>query len=335
MERTPATALALIGGALLLGGTPLPAGELPEASDERLPKNAVALRTITPGSAALRPGDAPLRRPVVFSYNHPWGSNKNPNSGYTDPWFMDFDKVRLSTANMVDHVDPKVYAPWRTPDRRVLARTRQWATPWKDDKALDLTKAWDKVLGAEGIDGFAMDEFIGKKATPELITAWVTAIRETRTRHPHKILAFWTDSGLGRISMFGRDHQPLLEALRDCADFVMPEIYYREKTASDFKTNPRPFSLFRKKVEEWEAQAPGITAKILMGLGTVQMADWGYDDLPEVDYAEFLVKQVEVCATDPVLRQTAGLALYAPGYLKPETLTKVNEAIITHYGLTP
>ncbi len=299
------------------------------------PASAQEKPTDPPGSATVKPGDLPLRRPVIFSYNHPWGSDKNPNSGWTDPWFMDFRKVRLSTATMVDHVDPKAYAAWRTPDRRILARVRQWAKPWKDDKAGDLIKAWDEALSREGIDGFAMDEFIGNKVTPELISVWVEAIKETRKRHPDKILAFWTDSGLGRVSLFGKTQQPLLQALRDHADFVMPEIYYREKTAQDFQTNPKPFRSFRDKVEEWEAQAPGITPKILMGLGTVQNADWGYDDLPDVDYGEFLAKQVEVCATDPVLKRMGGLALYAPGYLKPATLSRLNDAIIQHYKLKP
>ena len=58
--------------------------------------------------------DRPLRHPVVFSYNYPWGSDRNPNDGWTDPWFMDFTRVRLSTANMVDHVDvQKFRAHWR------------------------------------------------------------------------------------------------------------------------------------------------------------------------------------------------------------------------------
>ncbi|MBP8952601.1 MAG: hypothetical protein KBI47_09460 [Armatimonadetes bacterium] len=287
------------------------------------------------GSAKIKPGDEPLRRPVVFSYNHPWGSDKNPNQGWTDPWFMDFEKVRLSTANMVDHVDPQAYVKWRTPDRRILARVRQWATPWGDNKAEDLIRHWDEALSKPGIDGFAMDEFIGKDVTPELITVWVTTIKEIRRRHPDKILAFWSDSGLGRIRMFGQAHKALLEALRDHADFAMPEIYYTEKSARDFNTAEKPFAVFREKVDEWEAQAPGITPKILMGLGTVQTADWGYDNLPEIDYAEFLAKQVEVCATDPVLKRMGGLALYAPGYLKPDTLTALNDAIIRWYELGP
>ncbi|MCL4216534.1 MAG: hypothetical protein KJ052_05970, partial [Candidatus Hydrogenedentes bacterium] len=119
------------------------------------------------------------------------------------------------------------------------------------------------------------------------------------------------------------------------ADFVMPEIYYKETSEPDFRTSETPLSRFREKVEEWEAQAPGIAPHILIGLGTVQNADWGYDNSPDIDYAEFLAKQVEVCATDPVLKKTAGLALYAPGYLKPDTLTKLNDAIIKWYGLEP
>jgi hypothetical protein len=298
-----------------------------------LPVAAQAQAAGTAGGATLKPGDQPLRRPVVFSFNHPWGSDKNPNDGWTDPWFMDFSKVRLSTANMVDHVSPRAYAAWRTPDRRVLARVAASAEPWQEDKANDLIKAWDEALKREGVDGFSLDEFIGAKVTPEVMAAWIDALKEIRRRHPDKTLAFWMDSGVGRISLYGQTHKPLLEALRDYGDFAIPQIYYSEKVQPEFGTMAQPFAEFRAKVEEWELQAPGITPKILMGLGTVQGVDWGYDNLPEVDYAEFLSKQVEVCAADPVLKQMGGLALYAPGYLKPEVLGKVNDAIIKFYGL--
>ena len=275
--------------------------------------------------------DQPLRRPVIFSYNHPWGSDKNPNSGWTDPWFMDFDRVRLSTANMVDHIPVETYRTlWRGLDRRILARTRQGAV----DVTVDtLVSEWDAALSADGIDGMAVDELIGKNITPEFMEVWIEALTEIRKRHPNAVIAVWSDSGFGRARTYGDDHAPLLQALRDHADFAMPEIYYRESTASDFATSDNPFSVFREKVDEWEKQAPGITPKILMGLGTVQTADWGYDDRDDIDYGDFLAKQIEVCATDPVLKQMGGVALYAPGYLRPAVLTRVNDAIIKHYGL--
>jgi len=292
---------------------------------------ALAMWSPTWAQDADKPGDQPLKRPVIFSYNYPWGSDKNPNSAWTDPWFMDFSKVRLSTANMVDHVDvEKFRANWRTPHRRILARTGIGGYEWPVEQIVD---AWDKALSADGIDGMAVDEFIGSKVTPELMDRWIEAVRQIRQRHPDKVLAYWTDSGLGRVRLFGQAHKPLLVALRDCADFVMPEIYYREKSVPDFATNPDPFPEFRRKAQEWEDQAPGILPKILMGLGTVQNADWGYDNLEDIDYGKFLAKQVEVCATDPVLKQMAGLALYAPGYLKPATLSRVNDAIVEHYKI--
>ena len=270
-------------------------------------------------------------RPVVFSYNYPWGSDVNPNSRWTDPWFMDFSRIRLSSANMVYHVDvAKFRKHWRTAGRRILVRTSCGA---KDSSAQQLVAQWDKALKQDGIDGIAMDEFVGSQVTPERMEMWIEAVGEIRRRHPDKLLAFWTDNGLGMVNKFGNAHQPLLITLRDHADFVIPEIYYRENTAPDFATQVRPFALFRKKVEEWERAAPGITPKILMGLGTVQNADWGYDNRDDIDYGGFLTKQVETCATDPVLKRMAGIALYAPGYLKPDTLGRVNQAIIVHYGL--
>ena len=259
--------------------------------------------------------DHPLRRPVILSYNYPWGSDENPNEAWTDPWFMDFERVRLSTANMVDHIPVERFREhWRTPDRRILARTRAGG---EETTAEELIVEWDEALGAEGIDGMACDELIGEHATRERIEVWIAALEEIRRRHADAVLAFWTDSGVGRVSMFGDAHKPLLTALRDYADFVMPEIYYRESVVPDFAGLDDPFPAFREKVEEWEAAAPGITPKILMGLGTVQNAEWAYDDVEDVDYGEFLARQVEVCATDPVLKQMAGLALYAPGYLRP------------------
>ncbi|MBD3292465.1 MAG: hypothetical protein GF393_06045 [Armatimonadia bacterium] len=291
---------------------------------------SIVLASLSTICAAQQP-DEPLRRPVVFSYNCPWGSDVSPNEAWTDPWFMDFDRVRLSTANMVDHIPVEAFVEhWRTPDRRILARTRAGG---EDTTVEELVAEWDAALSAEGIDGMACDELIGKYATAERIAVWIPALWEIRRRHPDKVLAFWTDSGLGRVRTHGAAHDALLVALRNYADFVMPEIYYRESTARDFADTDDAFPLFREKVEEWEAAAPGITPKILMGLGTVQNVDWGYDDVPEIDYGEFLAKQVQVCATDPVLREMAGLALYAPGYLKPATLTAVNDAIIEHYGL--
>jgi hypothetical protein len=285
----------------------------------------------SPASQAVP--DVPLRRPIVFSYNAPWGSDKNPNSGYTDPDFMNFRKVRLTTANLVDHVNvPRFLAQWKTPHNRILARTGLGKKEWTSGQ---IVEAWDQALKAPGIDGMGMDEFIGRDATPKSMAIWIEAVREIRRRHPAKVLAYWTDSGLGMVSKFGNAHAPLLLALRDAADYVMPEIYYRESSAPDFKTKQDPFPAFRKKVEEWEAAAPGITAKVLMGLGTVQNAEWRYDDRDDIDYEDFLVRQVEVCATDPILKKTAGLALYAPGYLKPEILTRVDNAIIRFYGLDP
>ena len=97
----------------------------------------------------------------------------------------------------------------------------------------------------------AADELIGSQATPERMRTWIEAITEIRRRHPSKVLAFWTDNGLGMVGKFGDTHQSLLVALRDHADYVMPEIYYRESSVPDFETRDDPFPLFRKKVEEW------------------------------------------------------------------------------------
>ena len=260
---------------------------------------------------------------VVFSYNHPWGSDQDPNKGWTDPWFMDFSHIRLDTATIVDKVNPADYSEWKQSGRKVLARVHE-PTPKSDSSSI--IKYWDGILSLPGIDGLALDEFTIANATASSMKTWIEAIRTIRTLHPSSILYFWC-SGITQAS-----HKALLETLRDFADYIAPEIYYKESQAPDFASAADPFPRFRETVSKIERLAPGIKEKIIIGLGCTQTGSHIFDDKKNIDYGEFLQKQVEVCATDPKLDSIAGIAIYAPGYLLPSTLTVLNDAIKTYFG---
>ncbi len=283
------------------------------------------------GDGGSDSGGAPqgLQRPHVFSYSYPWGSDTNPNSGYTDPDFMDFGAVRLSSANMVDNVDVDAFVDgWKTDANAILARTGA-ATAGQDAQALADT--WGAAIDADRFNGMSLDELVGADVDAAGVALYAEAFALLREARPNALIHVWTDSGLGRRSLHGDLHAPLLQAFVDAGVYVSPELYYRESAQPDFATADAPFALFTEMVTDWEAQAPGITPLILIGLGTVQNVEGGYDDVESIDYGDFLVAQIELCATDPVLSETAGLALYAPGYLYPDTLTRVDDAILASW----
>ena len=265
-----------------------------------------------------------LEKPVVFSYGPPWGSYINPNQGYTDPDYLNFEKVGLSVANLVDMVNPQKYSRWRDRGHLILSRK------YMKKKALaseEIVGDWKASLSKDGIDGIAFDEFTPQNASPERIRIYAEAIRQIRLLFPDKILLFW-------CAHLGDKQGELIRCLNANADFVAIEIYYKETDSPNFLTAGRPFPKFEDAVERYESISPGITPKILIGLGTVQNSNWAYDDSGEIDYGDFLVKQVETCARIKVLAQTAGLAIYCPGYLLPSTLKRLNEAIRKEFNIT-
>jgi hypothetical protein len=264
-----------------------------------------------------------LKKPAVFSYGPPWGSYINPNQGYTDPNYMNFDKVGLSVANLVDMVNPQKFAPWQDNGHCILSRQHLLKGAVSSD---EIVAKWKVSLDKKGIDGLAFDEFSPQSATNENIQLYTKAIKQIRQLYPDKILLFWCTN-------LTTKHVELVRCLNEYADFIAIEIYYKATDSPTFLVEPKPFPRFTELVGRYESMSPGIISKILIGLGTVQNSNWAYDNSDSVDYSEFLVKQVETCARNSLLARTAGLAIYMPGYLFPSTLEKLNEAIRKEYHI--
>ena len=121
--------------------------------------------------------------------------------------------------------------------------------------------------------------------------------------------------------------KPLLEAIRDYADFCMPEVYYSEDRAEGFPEFK--FSRFREVVDAMEAKAPGIGRKTLIGVGAHQRL-WDKD--PKIDYKQFLEAQINTIAEDEVLRPLPGIAVYTPYALDTATITHLDGVIKRYYG---
>jgi hypothetical protein len=267
-----------------------------------------------------------LTPPVILSYGWPISGGKE----------KDYYQLDMATPNVIE-IGPNAtsYPPaekrgydrelldyWHARGKRLVRRC--YVTKFDEDgekvgycDAEELLTRWTAAMEEYGIDGIAIDEFI--KSRSELVSVWVGALRTVRERYPDKLIFCWV-AGEGIAS------QPLLEAIRDYADFCMPEIYYSETQAEGFPEFE--FTRFRKAVDMIEGKAPGIAQKTLMGLGAHQGL-WDKD--PEIDYKQFLEAQVRTIAEDEVLRKLPGIAIYAPYALDSATISHLDEVIQRYY----
>jgi hypothetical protein len=117
-----------------------------------------------------------------------------------------------------------------------------------------------------------------------------------------------------------------LQAARDLCDYVIPEIYYKESSARSFPNFF--FPRFREVVDWLEKFAPGITKKTLIGIGVHEKL---YNDVPGIDYGDFLEAQIRAIRTDPLLKTLPGLALWAPNHAGAETLQRLDRVIKKYY----
>ena len=65
-----------------------------------------------------------------------------------------------------------------------------------------------------------------------------------------------------------------------------------------------------------------------MGLGVHEKL---FNDVPEIDYGEFIEAQIRYIAADPVLKNLPGLAFYAPMKLSQENIRRLDETIQKYY----
>jgi hypothetical protein len=272
------------------------------------------------------PVETDLTPPVIVSYGWPISG-----SGERDYYQLD-----MTTPNVIE-IGPNAtsYPPaanrtydkelldyWHARGKRLVRRC--YVTKFDEDgekegycDAEELLTRWSAAMDEYGIDGIAIDEFI--KSRPDLVSVWAAALRTLRERYPDKVILCWV-AGEGIAS------QPLLEAVRDYADFCMPEVYYSETQAEGFPEFE--FTRFRKAVDMIESKAPGIARKTLIGLGAHQRL-WDKD--PEIDYKQFLAAQLKTIAEDEVLRKLPGIAIYAPYALDTATISYLDKAVQRYY----
>jgi len=267
-----------------------------------------------------------LTPPVIFSYGWPISGDRE----------KDYYQLDMTTPNVIEigpnaasyppaatrGYDKKLLDHWHAEGKLLVRRCYVTKFDEAGKKAgfcdlQELLTRWSAAMEEYGIDGIGIDEFI--KRRPELVTRWTEALKTIRERYPDKLIFCWV-TGEGFMS------KPMLEAIRDYADFCMPEIYYSEERAEGFPEFK--FTRFRRTVDALEAKAPGIGRKTLIGLGAHQRL-WDKD--PEIDYKRFLEAQIRTIAEDQLLRQLPGIAIYTPYALDTATISHLDAVLKRYY----
>jgi hypothetical protein len=267
-----------------------------------------------------------IEPPVIFSYGWPISADNE----------RDYYQLDMTTPNVIEigpnavsyppaatrGYDKKLLDHWHAQGKLLVRRC--YVTKFDEEgkkegfcSLEELLARWSAAMEEYGIDGIGIDEFI--KRRPELVTRWVEALKTIRERYPDKLIFCWV-TGEGLMS------EPLLEAIRDYADYCMPEVYYSEERAKGFPEFK--FTRFRRAVDALEEKAPGIGRKTLIGVGAHQRL-WDKD--PKIDYKQFLEAQIRTIAEDELLRRLPGIAIYAPYALDAATIAHLDGVLKEYY----
>ncbi|MBI5801649.1 MAG: hypothetical protein HZA92_13125 [Verrucomicrobia bacterium] len=193
---------------------------------------------------------------------------------------------------------------------------REWSRPLED------------TLGGQlpgGFDGISIDELHGDTDGSADSEITIKAVREVRRRFPQKAILAWAPmvvvlagspdkNGLRYAKGKMCDNQ--LRMVAECCDLLMIECYHRESSTH--------LDWFAEAAKNLNTRAPGLLDKSVFGLCVSQREDLNMDDKPEMDFAQHVEKQFKLLKTEPLVKQTPGVAIYAFYRAKPEMIRAIN-----------
>jgi len=274
--------------------------------------------------------------PVIFSYDWP-ASAENERDYYSidldTATIIEIDPKKSSyPLTTMDTFDPEIIDYWHARGKRLVRRCYSVRYNKNGKKtgfatAEELIKIWSDALNEPNTDGIAIDEFYShdpfvktwmSSFNEALFETWDEALRTVRKRYPDKLIMVW-------MWGWGEHSQPILESINAYADYFIPEVYYPENTAGGYPDFD--FPRFREAIDLFEGHVPGISKKILLGIGCHERF---YDNDPDIDYGGFIEAQIETIAGDPILSGLSGIGIYKPAALSPSNIKRLNNSIKAH-----
>lgn len=255
---------------------------------------------------------SPIRKPVIYSYYWPVAKGQK-----------DLLQWHMITPTIIDvpwqdnnpkWQEARVY--WEKKDKTILHRIKPFTDRVKWFKTDDeMYTHFSKNI--EKAKGIAIDELVLKTLTKKGGARFVNVLKRTRSAYPDKIIAVWCAGDWRPENAF------VLRAIRDYADILLSESYISQKDAA--KNGIGKFKLY---VTYAEALAPGITKKLVMGLGMYPKMK----DDPSKSFTDHLAAQITLLGTDPLFKDILGIALYAPVYNTAEDQKRIDTVINKYFN---
>jgi hypothetical protein len=204
----------------------------------------------------------------------------------------------------------------------------------------DFVREWSKpledTLGGKlpgGFDAISIDELHGDSDGGADSEITINAVREVRHRYPNKIIVTWAPMIValagspeknGMRYAKGKVCDNQFRMVAECCDLMMIECYQKETA--------QHLDWFAEAAKNLDTRAPGLTHKTVFGLCISQREDLNMDDRPEVNFAQHVEKQFMLLKTEPLVKETPGVAIYAFYRAKPEFIPTVNALVEKYYG---
>ncbi|MBX7209634.1 MAG: hypothetical protein K1X78_15060 [Verrucomicrobiaceae bacterium] len=208
--------------------------------------------------------------------------------------------------------------------------------------AEDFVREWSKpledTLGGQlpgGFDGISIDELHGDTDGSADSEITIKAVREVRRRFPNKLMLTWAPMAVvlagspdknGVRYAKGKVCDNQFRMVAECCDLLMIECYQRESS--------KHLDWFAEAAKNLNTRAPGLLSKSVFGLCVSQREDLNMDDKADVDFAQHVEKQFQILQTEPVVKQTPGVAIYSFYRAKPELIPTINRLIGQYYPAT-
>jgi len=248
-----------------------------------------------------------FQKPVIYSYFWPVVKGE-----------LDLLNWNMQTPTIID-VPPAPMNPqwveakkhWESKGKIILHRVYPFKVIMTENEMYSM---YEKNI--ENSQGIAIDEITSKISTDQG-AMFVNVLKKIRKTYPEKIMAVWWAGGWTKKNAY------LLIAIRDYADIYLPQLYVSQRA-----TGRRDIKRFRYHLESAEAFAPGITKKMVVGLGMYpKMADD-----PAKNFVDHISEQIKLLGTDPLFENILGIALYAPVYNTAEDQKQIDLVIKKYFG---
>ncbi|GJQ23512.1 MAG: hypothetical protein HBSAPP01_13020 [Candidatus Brocadia sapporoensis] len=270
-----------------------------------------------------------LSKPILFMYGYADKVTGSPTRWSDKALYKEYwDKV-INNFNVIDGTTKDAeFVTILRKQGKVFAYHVLNTIDEKHQTVDDFVKSWsepfENTLGGKligGFDAICIDEFHSYADDSKESRIAIEALRRVREKYPDRLIfvsGVWKLGDGGPISLHGNKktiYDEQLNAVNKYADIFVLENYQRTG-------NPQLY-LFESMAKNIESRSPGLLKKTIFGLYISQSKPYIADDNPEINYFDFLEKQMHLIKTNRYTNHMPGIGFWIFYRTKPETIEKL------------